>query len=70
MVTYLRVELVTVGIPDALQFLVSTAAANVSLVVVDLHQVEEEPREGVGISLNEYEFCQVFLIQTNFDFII
>ena len=52
--TYLCVELVTVGVPDALQLLVAAiAAAVVSVVLVDLHQVEEEPREGVGVTLRE-----------------
>ena len=50
--TYLCVELVTVDVPDALQLLVAAVAATVvGVVLVDLHQVEQEPCEGVGVTL-------------------
>ena len=60
MYLYLRVELVTVGVPDALQLLLAVGAADISLVVVDLYQVEEEPREGVGVALRGVQFV-IFL---------
>ena len=41
----------TVGVPDALQLLIASAT-DVSLVVVGLHQVEEEASKGVGVTLN------------------
>ena len=43
-----------VGVPDALQLIVGAfAAAIVDVVVVETHQVEEEPCEGVGVALRE-----------------
>ena len=53
--SYLCVELVAVGVPDALQLIVAAvvAAAIVGVVVVETHQVEEEPCEGVGVALIE-----------------
>ena len=44
-----------VGVPDALQLIVAAvvAAAIVGVVVVETHQVEEEPCEGVGVALRE-----------------
>ena len=41
---YLRVELVTIGVPDALQLVIAAAADVICFVVVGLHQVEEKPR--------------------------
>ena len=48
---YLRVELVTIGVPDALQLVIAAAADVICFVVVGLHQVEEKPREGIVVAL-------------------